>query len=178
MKKNARDRILETASYLFHKQGYNSTGINQIIHEADIAKATLYQYYSSKENLAIDYLETRHMRWMALLNEFVEKGTTSKEKLLLAFDFIMYMNEKEDYKGCCFLKMLSEIQPEEIEIRNVILKHKNDLRETLALMANDNSTNIQKQIYILFEGALIVTHLQRDQWAAMAAKETISDIII
>lgn len=176
MKKNAKERILETASCLFHKQGYNSTGINQIIQEADVAKATLYQYYKSKESLAIDYLETRHTFWMTHFNDFVKSGITQKEKLLLSFDFIMYMNEKEDYRGCCFLNMLSEIQSKDIEIRNVILKHKNDLKATLALMANDSKPAIQKQIYLLFEGALIETQLYRDQWAATAAKEIVSDI--
>ena len=36
-----KKRITETASYLFYKNGYNSTGINEIISEAGIAKATL-----------------------------------------------------------------------------------------------------------------------------------------
>lgn len=35
-----RERILDTAAILFHQQGYNSTGINQIISEAKVAKAS------------------------------------------------------------------------------------------------------------------------------------------
>ena len=43
-----RNRIIETASDLFYRNGYNSTGINQIIAEAGIAKATLYNHFKSE----------------------------------------------------------------------------------------------------------------------------------
>jgi AcrR family transcriptional regulator len=43
-----RERILERASILFHHQGYNSTGINQIISEANVAKASFYQHFQNK----------------------------------------------------------------------------------------------------------------------------------
>lgn len=36
-----KERILEKASVLFHHQGYNSTGINQIISEAKCCKSKL-----------------------------------------------------------------------------------------------------------------------------------------
>ena len=40
MKSDTRHHIIETASELFYKKGYNSTGINEIIKESGIAKAT------------------------------------------------------------------------------------------------------------------------------------------
>ena len=40
-----KNRIIETASSLFYKNGYNSTGINEIISESGIAKATLYNHF-------------------------------------------------------------------------------------------------------------------------------------
>ena len=46
-----RERILDTATILFHQQGYNSTGINQIISEAKVAKASFYQHFKSKDDL-------------------------------------------------------------------------------------------------------------------------------
>ena len=51
-----KNRIIETASLLFYKNGYNSTGINEIISEAGIAKATLYNHFKSKEELCLAYL--------------------------------------------------------------------------------------------------------------------------
>ncbi|MBL7881826.1 MAG: helix-turn-helix transcriptional regulator, partial [Chryseobacterium gambrini] len=51
-----KERIIETTFELFAKQGYNSTGINQIIAEAKVAKASFYQYFKSKEELCVEFL--------------------------------------------------------------------------------------------------------------------------
>ena len=43
-----KDRILDTASRLFYERGDHTTGINQIIEEAEIARASLYNHFPSK----------------------------------------------------------------------------------------------------------------------------------
>lgn len=53
-----KERILKTVEHLFYEQGCLSTGINQIIADAQVAKASFYQHFSSKEALILEYLET------------------------------------------------------------------------------------------------------------------------
>lgn len=50
-KHGPRERIIRTATRLFYAQGVLSTGINQIIAESEIAKATFYQHFPSKNDL-------------------------------------------------------------------------------------------------------------------------------
>ncbi|HAD79392.1 MAG TPA: TetR family transcriptional regulator, partial [Flavobacteriaceae bacterium] len=71
-----RDRILDTASELFYRQGYNSTGINQIIDEAEIARASLYHHVKSKNDLLYAYLEKTNDAWFAQLHQFIKKQKT------------------------------------------------------------------------------------------------------
>jgi AcrR family transcriptional regulator len=54
-------RILETASRLFLRYGFEKTTMDDIAREAGIAKATLYRYWPSKEALfeALLYREIR-----------------------------------------------------------------------------------------------------------------------
>ena len=54
--KTIEEHLIETASELFYKQGYSLTGINEVIKEANIAKATLYNYYKSKDELCVEFL--------------------------------------------------------------------------------------------------------------------------
>ena len=42
-----RDLLVKTAYRLFNAQGYHATGIDQILAESGVAKATLYKYFSS-----------------------------------------------------------------------------------------------------------------------------------
>jgi AcrR family transcriptional regulator len=45
----ARDRILASAYELFAHNGIRAVGIDEVIRHADVAKATLYRHFSSKD---------------------------------------------------------------------------------------------------------------------------------
>ena len=98
MKDNSspRDRILKTANKLFYTQGYNVTGINQILLEADAAKASLYQHFGSKEDLGIEYIKKIREDWLNSFEMHLRKKEDPKQKILSAFDFLeinMKLNE-------------------------------------------------------------------------------------
>ena len=66
-----REKIIQTASDLFYRKGYNLTGINEIIAEAGIAKATLYSHFASKEEVCVAYLQARNETLMKGLKSFL-----------------------------------------------------------------------------------------------------------
>src|SRR5262245_30237716 len=45
------ERILNTATHLFYREGVRAVGIQRVIDEAGIAKASLYAHYGSKDDL-------------------------------------------------------------------------------------------------------------------------------
>src|ERR1041384_2023130 len=49
--------ILEAARRLFHEQGYEATGIAQILKAADVNSGSLYHFFPSKQALLIGVLE-------------------------------------------------------------------------------------------------------------------------
>jgi AcrR family transcriptional regulator len=155
-KQSPRERILNTASILFHKQGYNSTGINQIISEASVAKASFYQHFKSKDDLCVEFLNTRHKYWFSELTNYISKSK-SKKKILSAFDFVIYMNEKENFRGCSFLNILSEISDDQKDILSVIQDHKTDLRNFFNGHIDDKL--FATHIYLLFESSIIESQL-------------------
>ena len=52
----ARERILATASRLFYSEGIHAVGVDRVIAESGVAKATLYAHFTSKEELVAAYL--------------------------------------------------------------------------------------------------------------------------
>jgi AcrR family transcriptional regulator len=171
-----RDRILATASVLFHQQGYNATGINQIIEEASVAKASLYQHFKSKEELCIEVLNKRHEFWFLEFKKFTGKEQLPKNKIIAAFDFLIYMNKKESFRGCNFLNILSEIPRDNKTILVVIQQHKKDLINFFQdiLVGHESSS---KHIYLLFESAIIESQVFRNNWPVEAAKNIIHSLI-
>lgn len=168
-----RERILETALRLFHQQGYHATGINQIIGEAGVAKASLYQNFSSKEDIGVEFLKAREESWFSLLRQFTDEPKKSKKKVLAAFDFIHYMNETENFNGCTFLNMLPEIRPENHALLTVIQEHKTNLRDFFKQLMPDSKPHLSDSVYLLFESALQQSALFKDQWPVEQARETI-----
>ena len=56
----ARERLLAAADELFYGEGFNLVGIDRVIERAGVAKASLYDYFGSKEELIRSYLQQRH----------------------------------------------------------------------------------------------------------------------
>ncbi|MDP9961901.1 TetR/AcrR family transcriptional regulator [Chryseobacterium lathyri] len=170
-----RERILETASTLFGKQGYNSTGINQIISEAKVAKASFYQYFKSKDDLCIEYLNVRHQYWFNKLNHFCEQEENLKVKILSSFDFLIHMNQEENFQGCSFLNILSEIPMDNAKILNVIQHHKTELRKYFTeLLKNDT---LSDHIYLLFESCIIESQLFKSNELIEKTKKIVNNLI-
>lgn len=58
MKRDTRERILDVARELVLVQGYNHTGIGQIVQQAGVPKGSFYHYFASKEELGYELLNT------------------------------------------------------------------------------------------------------------------------
>lgn len=53
---SARDRILSVAGRLFYREGYRAVGVDRVIAEADVAKATFYKHFPSKDDLIVAWI--------------------------------------------------------------------------------------------------------------------------
>jgi AcrR family transcriptional regulator len=61
-KPSARDRILSVAGPLFYREGYRAIGIDRVIAEADVAKATFYKHFPSKDDLIVAWITRAEAR--------------------------------------------------------------------------------------------------------------------
>jgi AcrR family transcriptional regulator len=173
-----RDRIVDTASRLFYKQGYNLTGINQLIDEAGVAKASLYQHFASKEELLIAYLTKTSNEWFIGLKAHITPYETPKAKTLAVFDLLLTFSETVSFRGCHFQNIISEVPPETEAVRAVVRMHKTQMRQFFTdLLAGVNQASQADVITVLFEGALIAGQMQQNAWPVLAAQSLIKKIL-
>ena len=127
-----KERIMETACRLFYQQGYQATGINQIIEEAQIAKSSLYQHFASKELLLNEYLETSRILWMTELADFISGYADGIDKVLGFFDFRIHRLKNQEFKGCTFSRVVYELPNLNESSTDIIKKHKLGIKEFIA----------------------------------------------
>jgi AcrR family transcriptional regulator len=119
-----RQNIIETASSLFYKNGYNSTGIDEIISVSGIAKATLYNHFRSKENICIAYLKYKNSIFLSEVEACSMSKPKGKLQLLALFDYLQKCFIHKDFNGCWCIKTVSEIPKDNKNIKNEIQTQK------------------------------------------------------
>jgi AcrR family transcriptional regulator len=171
-----KDRILETASRLFYDQGYNQTGINQIIDEADIARASLYHHFPSKTELLLAYLDRTHELWFGELETYMQPIAGARDRLLALFDFRVSRQLRLKYKGCHFNKIVAETC-EDQQVFDRVRAHKERFRQYIYdlvieadhrnLLDDDTLTDT---LFLLLEGGIAMGAIYRSPDYAEKAK--------
>ena len=106
-----RERLLKAADELFYAEGVHSVGIDRVIERADVARASLYSTFGSKDELIRAYLEHRMEISKERLRAAVEAHTDARERLLSIFGVQAAAFARPGYHGCPFNRATAEAQP-------------------------------------------------------------------
>ena len=111
---DARERLLDTAYELFSRRGIRDVGVDEVIGQAGVAKATLYRHFASKDELVVAFLERREERWTQgfVAAEATRRGATPEERLLAIFDVFDDWFARDDFEACSFINVLLEMGPD------------------------------------------------------------------
>src|SRR3954469_3424653 len=111
MKENSkvRTRVLDTVNRLFYEQGFQATGINQIIEESEVAKASLYEHFPSKEEILRAYLEEATGRWQREFDAFSKDKAPGEKMIMALFDYRKKLAVDRGFKGCMFVRVVYEL---------------------------------------------------------------------
>jgi AcrR family transcriptional regulator len=184
-KQRVRDRIVATACDLFYRQGYRATGINQVIAESGVAKASFYDHFPSKADLLEAYAAATAERELDDLRTEVMALPTARERFFGPLRVLPPWFESSGYRGCPFQNVVAEAVAEAPAVQTIVRGHRENVRgflreliENLKAEAPDSvqvDTDTLADVYLLlFEGAIAVAASYREAWpveTALAALE-------
>lgn len=127
VKEPTKQKILRVASDLFYRQGYNATGIQQIIDEAGVSKGAFYSHFKTKDELGLEYLKSRSAEEMSQLRAALAEIKDPRERY---FQFTPLMKEwvvSTNYRGCAFTNMSAEVPDGSSPIRQEAKHHYNEI---------------------------------------------------
>ncbi|HMV43033.1 MAG TPA: TetR/AcrR family transcriptional regulator [Leptospiraceae bacterium] len=158
---NPKERILETASKLFYLQGYSNTGINQILEESKTFKLSFYNYFSSKENLGIEYIKIRETEFLAFMERLMKNNPTYESFVRTWIRFLRVEIKNRKYHGCPFINItLQTFGKEEVfkpHIKSMIQKWKKSITNFLIRSQAANKAQAEKMAVLIiqiFEGSV------------------------
>lgn len=160
----ARDRLLRAAGRRFYAHGICGTGVDSIVTEAGVAKMSLYNNFSSKDDLVVAYLEMRHAEWLALLEARLSE-TFGQDRILAVFDAYLdhaRLAHENGFRGCGGLNGAAEL-PVGHPGRDAVRRHKDEVRQRLVELCVeggiDEATRVGEHLYLLAEGGVVAAGL-------------------
>lgn len=178
---SAKKRILMTAYDLFSQRGVRDVSVDEIIRESGVAIATFYRHYSSKNELAADFLKLRAEVWStdAVVAESRRRAADPRARLLAIFDIFDEWFRRDDFEGDSFVNVLIEMGPNH-PLGQASITHLGDVRKSVQQFAEEASlrdpVSFAHTFQILMKGAIIAA-MMGDTEAARRTK-SVAEMLI
>lgn len=148
---SARDRILSVAGPLFYRDGYRGIGVDRVIAEAGVAKATFYKHFPAKDDLIVAWIN--HAEAQSLANFPDDQGPMP----LTAYTDAMIAIAQQPYcLGCTYQGTAAEFvdptHPAHAAAMAVKQRVLQDLLHRAQHQGVRNPARVADQVFLLLEG--------------------------
>lgn len=167
-----KKHLVDTALTLFNQHGYHATGIDLILAQSKVSKATLYKHFRSKDELILAALKQRNEQVLEMIKSKLEEAiTTNTPQELVIFDALNEWFNSETFFGCNFINASAEYADSDHPIHIYAAQHKQRVVELVSTTLSVKDKLKADQIGLLVEGAIVMAHTRGIKNAALMAKE-------
>jgi AcrR family transcriptional regulator len=173
-----RERILKAAGNLFYREGYRAVGIDRVIAESDVAKATFYKHFPSKDDLIVAWIEQAGSFGDAMEEQAAKAGGPP---LLAVFDTYVDIALRAECMGCTFQGTAAEFPDLAHPAHAASLKVKSSVIDRFTRLAEQQglaeARKISEMLFLLLEGIWASVRMYRHQAPLLHAKEAARRLI-
>ncbi|HBA34369.1 MAG TPA: hypothetical protein DCZ12_09570, partial [Gammaproteobacteria bacterium] len=127
-----KQHLIDTAYRLFNEHGYHATGIDRILAESGVSKATLYKHFRSKDELVVAVLQQRHEQLMQAIGAAIGQARSGgKLPPLIIFDVLDEWFRSDHFFGCNFINASAEYAQEGHAIYRLAAEHKAAMQDLI-----------------------------------------------
>jgi len=135
-KEKTKEQILSAALQLFREKGIEGTTTKEISRKAGIAEGTLFNYFKTKEDLALYFFQKETdelIKWFRAERR-LQKAALPEKLFAIIHRQLEYIEPYEDFIGAVFCRALqpdSTLSPLSFDSQEVRLKYLRFIREIL-----------------------------------------------
>ena len=153
---------------MFYRDGINVTGIDRVIAGAGVAKASLYNNFSGKDELIAAYLEVSLTRFLDLLDG-LDEVTDPGERLARFFAELVRSANDAVFSGCPFANAAVEVAPDSAAHEVIVRFYEYLARFFARVVATTPDDPAVKQLIVCYDGAMSAAKILRDPSLIAAA---------
>jgi AcrR family transcriptional regulator len=127
----ARQRLLQTATAIFYAAGIHSVGVERIVAEAKVTRATFYRHFPSKEDLVVAYLDGIHQHVRSQHDRLVTSGKPAPDIFREIGRQIVAEIQTPGFRGCAFLNAAAEYPDTSHPVHRAVLAHREWFRTAI-----------------------------------------------
>ena len=159
----ARARLLRAASRVFYAEGIHSVGVDRVIDEAQVTRATFYRHFPGKEDLVVAYLAGEDAEIRSAFDEAARAVGAPSELLEALVQGLADDVARRHTRGCPFINAAAEYPDPTSPVRQAVHTHRAWFRGTLesALTAAgaDDPAGRAAHLVLLRDAALVGGYL-------------------
>ena len=159
----ARQRLLDTASGIFYRDGIHSVGVDRVIAEAGVTRATFYRHFPGKEDLVLAYLQAEDSSLRAQFDAASGLGLDAEGLLEAIIQAIADDVSRNHTRGCPFINASAEYPDAQSPVRLTVTSHRTwfrrQLRDALEAAGRDDAEERAGALVLLRDAALVGGYL-------------------
>ncbi|MGV9661956.1 TetR/AcrR family transcriptional regulator [Nocardia niigatensis] len=156
-----REKLVDIAVELFYDNGVRAVGVDEVVRRAGMAKASLYRWFPSKDDLVLAVLQRRDDSFWAKWDTTAAEHSEPADELHAQLTWIQNLATRDGYRGCAFVNTAAEFDSATTgAIRQRCLEHEEELRRRLhaltARLGRTDSDQLADQLHIAIVGTFAV----------------------
>jgi AcrR family transcriptional regulator len=130
----ARLRLLTTAARIFYAEGIHAVGVDRLVAEAKVTRATFYRHFPGKEDLVLAYLREVDRMDRAVVDAAIAANPSPVDGILAIAGSIAQGIRSSGFRGCAFLNAAAEYPDTTQPVHQEIIAHRQWFLDTLTMV--------------------------------------------
>lgn len=177
----ARERLLRTASALFYAEGLRAVGVDRVVEEASVTRATFYRHFPGKEQLVVAYLEAVDGATRARAGALPDDTAGAVAWLRDLTDAMADQACAPGFRGCAFINAAAEYPDAASPVRAAVREHRAWLRasvtEAFRRAGHGAPERAGERWTMLRDGAMVAGYLTDATAAGAALRADLEDLL-
>jgi AcrR family transcriptional regulator len=159
----ARDRLLSTAGRLFYAHGIGSVGVDRLVAEAGVTRATFYRHFPGKDDLVVAWLRAGDE---AVRTAVQRSSAADDDPVALVRRLVSAIGELvwgEGFRGCAFINAAAEFPDPASAVRHAVREHRAwlaaTLTDALGRAGHPDPAAGAQRVVVLRDGAMVAGYL-------------------